>query len=196
MNMVEKFKVLPLWAQLTCLWTVAYILFFKLPGLREIVGAFQAGVENSSAPLIGAAAVQFVFLLVGEGIWLISIYLCGRALLRSRKKGFAFLLAYLMLCTVTTPLAYFSQRYASLGGQEATPAMLAQAGAPALPPSTASPPPGRALTVNQEIKLSLPIGPLLLLLALWHLGKAEETPGEPASRKEPVPNDKLEPSTQ
>ncbi len=167
----ETIRNLPRWAQVAGVLTLTYLVFFELPGLWAISGWTWGNIRAGRFAGILAGLGQLVLTLTGIAIWASSVVLCGRALLFSGKKAYAFLLAFLLICTVTAPMRYITQQiaYANLQRQlrEMPEGQKEQ---------FAAHPPRRPTVVVAKINLAFPVGPALLFMAIWFMCKADGMP--------------------
>jgi len=161
----------PVWAKLTAALTLLYVGLFQLPhiavGLRVIVACVQA--KNWSAGLV---LLLFVALsTLSLAIWLTSVWLAGRGWWTTHKAVYGFLLAYLMMGTITLPCNYtlawinyyqFQKKVATLPADQ----QAAVAKMPSQKPS---------LTAG-NFGLRLPVGQALILLVAWWLCKTDGVP--------------------
>ncbi len=165
MNIVRR---QPLWIIATVILTASYLAIFQIPNLwRALLWAWR-GITGGSASVIITGLIEFALRLLGIGIWILSVYLCVRLLSYTKKKAYAFLLAYLLMTTITAPLIYAGQKIAYVRWQRQLHTMPQEQkeqfiNHPVRKPTVA--------TVHRS--LSLPVGPTLLLLAILYLSKAE-----------------------
>jgi len=166
---LNTLKGLQVWVKTTIVLTIAYLALFEMPRLWSDVEWVWAGVRSASLPTISIGVVQLVVAVFDTVIWLASVCLAGRGFLVTKKPAYAFLLAYLLLCTVTAPLSYavkkLSYAYSQHQMANISDEQWAQfQNAPVQTPS--------AVAVVPR-KMNLPIGPILLLLALSCLCQAD-----------------------
>lgn len=168
---IETIKNLPRWAQVAGFLALAYIVFFELPGLWAISGWTWGHLRAERFAGILAGIGQLILTITGIAIWAASVYLCARALLFSRKKAYAFLLAYLLICTVTAPMRYVSQQVAYANLQRQMREMPEGQKEQIL-----AHPPRRPTVTVARINLAFPVAPALLLMAIWLMCKADGMP--------------------
>lgn len=166
---MDTIKRLPRWAQVAGILTVAYVAFFDLPSLWATLRWIWATARWGSSPdVFLTGIVQFILEIAGTAIWIASVYLCCRVLLFTTKKAYAFLLAYLLVCTVIDPLRYGIKQLQHANQERQMQEMSADR-----QEQVAEIPMQKPVVVGPRINLSLPIGPVLLLLAIWFMCKAE-----------------------
>ncbi len=168
---LETIKNLPRWAQVTGFLALAYLVFFELPGLWAIFGWTWGHIRAGRFTGILAGLAQIILTITGMAIWASSVYLCGRALLSSRKKAYAFLLAFLMICTITAPMRYVTQQIAYANLQRQMREMPAGQKEQFFAHS-----PRRPSVAVARINLVFPVGPALLFMAIWLMCKADGVP--------------------
>ncbi len=147
---------------------VAYLAFFSAPEVWRSLVWLVPNIAAGNLAGIGLGVGRLALQLFDLFIWLASVDLAAEGLLVARKKAYAFLLGYLLLCTIAAPVSYFGNRFAQIQQQR----NWAQQ---ARPPAAFS----KALPVEAEryatvtSTLGLPIGPLLLLVAIWFFCQAD-----------------------
>jgi len=166
---LNTLKGLPVWLKTTLVLTIAYLALFEMPRLWSDVEWVWAGVRSASLATISIGFVQLLVAVIDTVVWLASICLAGCGLLVTKKRAYAFLLAYLLLCTVTAPLSYTVRKLSYAYSQHRMANMSDEQwaqfqNAPVRTPSTVA---VATRTMN------LPVGPALLLLALWCLCQAD-----------------------
>jgi hypothetical protein len=167
-TIMNTIKRLPRWAQVVAVLTVIYLSAFQLPSLWATLVWVWRSIQSRSSTGILIGLIQITLLIVGMAIWLLSVYLCSRALWASKKKAYAFLLMYLMMCTVTSPLLYASRKLSNVYVQRQIREMPKEQQT-----VFRQAPMHKTTTVVVTRDLSLPVGPALLLLAIWFMCKSE-----------------------
>ena len=161
-------KSLPLWAKVAGLLALIYIGFFELPSLWATLRWTWRALHAANGPGYLIGITQLNLAIAGTAIWAMSVWLCGRALFFTRKTAYALLLAYLLTCTITTPLSYGSRQLAYALSQR----QIATLPAEQQGYYVRHPLPKPTVAVEQH-NLSLPVGPVLLLLAICFLFQAD-----------------------
>jgi hypothetical protein len=178
---METLRRLPAWAKAAAALAVAYIAVFQIPTIWMTAEWLWQCIRSASVVGIVTGLLAVLLAVVHLGIWMLSSYLTGVTYHRTKKKAYAFLLAYLLLCTVTAPVSYFAQKAAYARWQNQIAAMSDEQRREAL-----QHPVRRPQVAYAKRDLTFPVGPMLLLLAIWFMYRAEgmrlaNKPGETTS---------------
>lgn len=163
-----------------------YLLFVSCPQvLRRLhdvwqdIYAFGDQRDTFSSRLLSLAfSVTALLCRIADiAIWVLSIFISWAAFHKSRKKAYLFILAYVLMPLLLVTATWLGSIIFSPTGPyhaqniETNPQQV----------QNASPSPA---VVNQRI--TVPVGPFLLLAGLWYLYQTEETKnGQPAPRNDP-----------
>jgi hypothetical protein len=157
---------------------LVYLVFVSGPHLFQIMNDLWRA--RCSPGLFVFTFIDLFFLLASLTIWLLSIFVTWAAFQKSRKIAYLFILAYFLMPLVVQPGARMTRniitRYAQQHQrqQPSTELEIAQQ---------------KPKTIEKNIKLDIPVGPLLLLVGVWYLYKKEETKDEePHSDSEETPH--------
>ncbi len=167
MKILNTLKQLSRSLQVSAVLAISYLAIFQVPLLWSHLRRLCRYIASAHFSALPLALLTFVLVLAGVSIWILSVSLAARLYNQTKKKAYAFLLAYLLLCTVTAPLGYAAQRYAYHRQQRNIAEMPEE-----LRKEFLSHPPSPRTAVHTET-IRMPVGPALLLLALWAMWKNE-----------------------
>jgi hypothetical protein len=170
---------------------LVHLAFFAGPDVGYLFERLWFGLRglmwgNVSGFLLALA--ELMCKLAGIVIWVLSVFVAWAVFQKSRKKGYLILLVYFLLPLVVEPLSRLMQEY-SFQQQAKALEQLQAAGQLPLPPMDDP----NAFAEEQRLiaddqlpfgdvappfvvarrKIVFPVGPLLLLLGVWRLGKEE-----------------------
>jgi hypothetical protein len=148
---------------------LVYLWLFSWPGIARLFQSLRAGLhfraDGDVLQCLGAL-LELLCVLVGLVIWILSVFVTWAAFKKSKKKAYLFVLAYFLLPLVVQPVQRF-----------AIPAMHrqdAERHAPTPPPAADAAQPPAIYVKKIERRMTLPIGPFLLLAGVWYLYRKEE----------------------
>jgi hypothetical protein len=165
---METLKKLPAWAKVATVLAVGYVAVFQVPTVWMTAEWLWQGVRSGN---IGSSVIELlaVSLAIAHlGIWMLSSYLSGLAYHTTKKKAYAFLLAYLLLVTITAPVSFLAQKAAYARWQNQMMEMSDEQRQQVF-----QHPVRRPQVAYAKRDLTFPVGPTLLLLAIWFMCKAE-----------------------
>jgi len=162
---LTNIKRWPAWLKISAVLVLTYLAFFPGPRLWTACVGVARCLAAGELAAGGRGLAHLALQLCDLFIWLVSVGLVVEGWLLTRKKAYALLLAYLLLCTVTAPLGYVAGRLAPRQRGQRLPA----------PPAFLNRPQPVAGSTHASVThtINLPLGPLLLLAAIWFFCQAD-----------------------
>lgn len=157
---------------------LVYLWFFSWPEFSHKCQRVWCNISRlySDPALVGLLVVDCLSSIAGAVIWFLSVFVAWAAFRKSRKKGYVFILAFLLLPLVTEPASRLLHHLTLNKRLEAYEQLQAAGELP--PPDVESPVPYTVV----EHKVTLPVGPLLLLAGVWYLYKKENAKDDESGR--------------
>jgi hypothetical protein len=165
---MDKLKALPVWAKVAAVLAAAYIAFFQIPTIWMTGEWLWQCIRQASVAGIAAGLLAVLLAVAHLVVWMLSSYLSALAYHVTKKKAYAFLLAYFLLSTITAPVSFLAQKTARIRRHNQVSQMSAEQQEQAMRLPVRQP---QVAYVKRD--LSIPAGPILLLLAIWFMCKAE-----------------------
>jgi|GEM_PF-4613995 len=162
---IGRIKGLSWWIRLTTLLAVVFI-WFELSTMQPQYERLWPAIMNHDILAIMYPLCQIGMNLLGIAIWLASVALRALGLNITKKKAYAFLLTFFLLSTLVAPVKFARQKLAY--EQTRNIRGLSANSQPELQQPCQYP-----LTYTPTININLPIGPLLILLAVWNMIKTD-----------------------